>query len=82
MLFSPDSDSKASVLTALHPSIFGSCKKVIRAVLLSCHALRLQYVSFFVLPDLSHPLKASVGVSPLMKLFVQVAHFAVTRCNC
>lgn len=51
-------------------------------MLFCCHALTLQYVSFFVPPVLSHPLKASIGVSPLIKLFVQVAHFAVTRSNC
>lgn len=37
MLFSPDSDSKASVLTALHPSIFGSCKKSF--ALFCCHVM-------------------------------------------
>lgn len=49
--------------------------------LLRCHAWRLQYVTSFVLLAPSHPLRASVGVSPLIKLFAQVAHSAVTRSN-
>lgn len=64
----------------LSVSLSGYSEKSV--MLFCCHALTLQYVSFFVPPVLSHPLKASIGVSPLIKLFVQVAHFAVTRSNC
>lgn len=54
--------------------------KVIHAVLLTC--IEITVCQFLCSSCSQSSVKASVGVSPLIKLFAQVAHFAVTRCNC
>lgn len=88
MLFSPDSrlfflvwlcwqhNTPLSFLAARHRLLW----KVIHAVLLSC--IEITVCQFLCSPCSQSSVKVSFGVSPLIKLFAQVAHFAVTSSNC
>lgn len=74
-----------SVLIVLHLSIFLAARhrllwKVIHAVLLSC--IEITVCQCLCSSCSQSSVKASVRVSPLIKLFAQVAHFAVTSSNC